>query len=122
MNYTTITIKDQKVGLKFGMASFRYLSDKFIDGIAFQNDELNEIGISHILYGGYYNNCLVKGVDATLTFEDFVDYIELNISNDEFLIELKSIISIWSSSDFIKKTQEEVSDKNPKKKTTRGKK
>jgi hypothetical protein len=122
MNYTTITIKDQKIGLKFGMASFRYLSDKFIDGIAFQNDELNEIGISHILYGGYYNNCLVKGTDATLTFEDFVDYIELNISNDEFLIELKSIISIWSSSDFIKKTQEVALDKNPKKKTTRGKK
>jgi hypothetical protein len=83
---------------------------------------LNEIGISHILYGGYYNNCLVKGTDTTLTFEDFVDYIELNISNDEFLIELKSIISIWSSSDFIKKTQEVALDKNPKKKTTRGKK
>ena len=56
MNYTTITINDTKLGLKFGMASFRYLSDKFVEGKAYSNNELNEIGIAHILYSGYYNN------------------------------------------------------------------
>ena len=122
MNYTTITINDQKIGLKFGMASFRYLSDKFVDGVAYTGNELNEIGISHIVYSGYFNNCLVKGVEATLSFEYFVDYIEANLTNDEFLNELKNVIVIWGDNDFIKKTQEQVADKEPKKKISRGKK
>jgi hypothetical protein len=124
MNYTTITINDQKVGLKFGMASFRYLSDKFIDGISFNNGELNEIGVAHLVYSGYYNNCLVKGVLPEITFENLVDYIEANIMKSEFLEELKSIISIWGESEMIKsniQVAEEVEDK-AKKKISRGRK
>jgi hypothetical protein len=124
MNYTTITINDQKVGLKFGMASFRYLSDKFKDGISFENGELNEIGVAHLVYSGYYNNCLVKGVLPEMTFENLVDYIETNIMKNEFLEELKGIIKVWGESDMIKSnvaSAEEVEDK-AKKKTSRGKK
>ena len=119
MNYTTITIDQDKIGLKFGMASFRYLSDKLVDNVSFNGNELNEIGIAHILYSGYYNNCLVKNVDVALTFEYFVDYIESNINNEQFITELTSVISVWSDSDIIKQTQEV---KEPKKKTSRGKK
>jgi hypothetical protein len=124
MNYTTITINDQKVALKFGMASFRYLSDKFKDGISFENGELNEIGIAHLLYSGYYNNCLVKGVLPEMTLENLVDYIEVNILKSEFLEELKKVISVWGESDMIKSSvasAQEIDDK-AKKKTSRGKK
>jgi hypothetical protein len=124
MNYTTITINDQKVGLKFGMASFRYLSDKFKDGISFENGELNEIGIAHLVYSGYYNNCLVKGVLPEMTLENLVDYIEVNILKSEFLEELKKVISVWGESDMIKSSvasAQEIDDK-AKKKTSRGKK
>jgi hypothetical protein len=124
MNYTTITINDQKVGLKFGMASFRYLSDKFKDGISFENGELNEIGVAHLVYSGYYNNCLVKGVLPEMTFENLVDYIETNIMKPEFLEQLKEIIKVWGESDMIKSNvaaSEEVEDKT-KKKSSRGKK
>jgi hypothetical protein len=124
MNYTTITINDQKVGLKFGMASFRYLSDKFKDGISFENGELNEIGVAHLVYSGYYNNCLVKGVLPEMTFENLVDYVETNIMKPEFLEELKNIIKVWGESDMIKSnvvSSEEVEDKT-KKKSLRGKK
>ena len=124
MNYTTITINDQKVGLKFGMASFRYLSDKFKDGISFNNGELNEIGVAHLVYSGYYNNCLVKGVLPEMTFENLVDYVETNIMKPEFLEELKNIIKVWGESDMIKSnvvSSEEVEDKT-KKKSSRGKK
>jgi hypothetical protein len=124
MNYTTITINDQKVGLKFGMASFRYLSDKFKDGISFNNGELNEIGVAHLVYSGYYNNCLVKGVLPEITFENLVDYIEANIMKSEFLEELKNIISVWGESEMIKsniQVAEEVEDK-AKKKSSRGRK
>lgn len=124
MNYTTITINDQKVGLKFGMASFRYLSDKFKDGISFENGELNEIGVAHLVYSGYYNNCLVKGVLPELTFENLVDYIEANIMKNEFLEELKNIIKVWSESDMIKTNiaaTQDVEEKT-KKKSSRGRK
>jgi hypothetical protein len=124
MNYTTITINDQKVGLKFGMASFRYLSDKFIDDISFNNGELNEIGVAHLVYSGYYNNCLVKGVLPEITFENLVDYIEANIMKNEFLEELKNIIKVWGDSDMIKNNATKTSevDEKAKKKISRGRK
>jgi len=81
MNYTTITINGTTIGLKFGMASFRYLQTRFVEGVAFNNDGLNEIGISHIIYSGYYNNCLIKDVEATLSFGEIVDWIESNLKD-----------------------------------------
>jgi hypothetical protein len=123
MNYTTITINDQKVGLKFGMASFRYLSDKFKDGISFENGELNEIGVAHLVYSGYYNNCLVKGVLPEMTFENLVDYIEANMSKTEFLEELRNAIKIWGESDMIKTNiAVDESVEIAKKKSSRGRK
>lgn len=120
MNYCTITINGEKIGLKFGMASFRYLSqNKFVEGKSFQNNDLTEIGIAYILYSGYYNNTIVKDIEPTLTFEDFVDYIESNLKNTEFLEEIKKAVEVWASSEFIKQTQEE---QEPKKKNSRGKK
>ena len=124
MNYTTITINDQKVGLKFGMASFRYLSDKFKDNVTFANDELNEIGISHIIYSGYYNNCLVKGVLPEMTFENLLDYIESNIMKQDFLEEIKEIIKVWTDSEMIKANVAVYNavDEATKKKSSRGRK
>jgi hypothetical protein len=120
MNYCTVTIKDQTIGLKFGMASFRYLSEgKLVEGKSFVKNELNEIGIAHILYSGYYNNCLVKDVDLKLTFEDFVDFIESSMVNKSSLDEITAAIKMWSDNDFIKQTSVE---EEPKKKSTRGKK
>ena len=106
------------------MASFRYLSDKFKDGVSFENGELNEIGVSHLVYSGYYNNCLVKGILPEMTFEDLVDYVEVNIMKPEFLEELKNIIKVWGESDMIKSNvaaTQEV-EETTKKKSSRGKK
>ena len=119
MNYTTITIGDKKIGLKFGMASFRYLQSKFNDGRSFTSDDLNEISISHILYSGYYNNCLVKDVVPEITFEELVDYVEANLVNESFVEVIKGIIEIWSQNDFIKKA---IDSTQETKKKTRGKK
>jgi hypothetical protein len=120
MNYCTITINGQKVGLKFGMASFRYLSDgKLVEGKSFVNNELNEVGIAHILYSGYFNNCLVKDVEPLLTFEDFVDFIEQTLMKKQSIEPITNAIKVWADNDLIKQTQ--VVDE-PKKKTSRGSK
>lgn len=120
MNYCTITIQDQKIGLKFGMASFRYLSDgKLVEGKSFVNNELNEVGIAHILYSGYYNNCLVKDVEPILTFENFVEHIEGILMSKGDLEEVTNAIKVWADNDFIKQTQVQ---EDTKKKTSRGSK
>lgn len=119
MNYTTIIINDETIGLKYGMASLRYLTDKF-DSSAFNNNELTEIGIAHILYAGYYNNCLVKNQDTKLTFEQFVDWIELNLRNEEVIQQIKNAIDVWSQNEYIKQSQEV--EQTTKKKISRGKK
>lgn len=121
MNYTTIEIEGKKIGLKFGMASFRYLQNKFVDGISFNGDNLNEIGIANILYSGYYNNCIIKDIVPSLNFEYFVDFIENNLQNQSKIDEIRKIIELWSQNDFIKNSQETVVEE-AKKKTTRGKK
>lgn len=120
MNYTTITIEGNKIGLKFGMASFRYIQGKFVDGISYENDQLNEIGIAHVIYSGYYNNCIIKEQEPKLTFEDIVDFIEKNLKNEQVLEEIKNVIQVWSENDFIKSV--DTSKEEPKKKTTRLKK
>lgn len=119
MNYTTITINGKTIGLKFGMASFRYLQGKFVNGKTFTENELNEIGIAHILYSGYYNNCLIKEIDLELSFEDFVDWIENNIANNKILEDIKSAMDIWAKNDFVKKQSEQKEDTS-KKKSKRG--
>ena len=118
MNYCTLTIDSKKIGLKFGMASFRYLSEgKLVEGKSFNGNEINEIGISHILYSGYYNNCLVKDAEPELTFEDFVNYVENSLirNNDEIMNAMK----VWSENDFIKQAQ--PTTETPKKKSSPGK-
>lgn len=122
MNYTSIVINGQKVGIKFGMASFRYLSDKFIDGKAYHNNELTEIGISYIVYSGYYNNCIVKEEEPNLSFSDFVDWVEVSLTNSEKSQEVMAVISLWASNDFIRKKEEKENTEEPKKKISRGKK
>ena len=72
----------------------------------------------------YYNNCLVKGVLPEITFENLVDYVEVNIMKPEFLEELKNIIKVWGESDMIKSNvaaTQEV-EETTKKKSSRGKK
>jgi hypothetical protein len=117
MNYTTITIGTQTIGLKFGMASFRYLQGKLVNGKTYEDNELNEIGIAHILYSGYYNNCLVKEIDTDLKFEDFVDWIEANMTNQKVLDDIKSAMDIWATNEFISKQDK---PQETKKKKTRG--
>jgi hypothetical protein len=122
MNYTKIEIDGKTIGLKFGMASFRYLQGKMVDGISFIDNSINEIGIAQILYSGYYNNCLIKEEIPVYKLDFFVDYIEKNINNEDFLNELKNIITIWSNNDFIKTSLQEQVKPEAKKKIIRGKK
>ena len=121
MNYTTIEIEGKTIGLKFGVASFRYLQNKFVDGISFSSNTLTEIGFAQIIYSGYYNNCIIKDVQPEYTFEFFVDFVENNLTNNEIIKQINNVIEVWTKNDIIKNTQNNVSEET-KKKSYRGKK
>jgi hypothetical protein len=116
MNTATITMNGHTISLRYGMASFRYLTERFVDGISFDNGSLNEIGLSHILYSGYTNHCLVKDIKREYTFEFFVDYVESHLKDEPFMAEVMEAMKVWTDSDFIKQTQE-AKPEEPKKKS-----
>jgi hypothetical protein len=64
---------------------------------------------------------LIKDIVPEYSFESFVDFIEANLSNEQVLNDIKSVIQVWSQNEFLKQKEEE---KKPeaKKKITRGKK
>lgn len=112
MNYTTITIEGQEIGLKFGMFSAKYLQTKLNNGFCFIGDEITEIGIAHVLYAGYLNNCAIKDIKPELTFEGVVNFIEGSIKDADKVTALTNVIKVWSEVQFAKS---EVT-KEPKKK------
>ena len=112
MNYTTITINEETIGLKFGMASFRYLQEKFQNDKNLDSSVLNEITISHIIYSGYFNNCIVKEVDPKYKFADIVEWVEQTLLKNQEDSEIAKAINVWSGSDFIKQGTVDQTKKN----------
>lgn len=114
MNYTTINIEGQEIGLKFGMFSAKYLQGKLNNGFCFIGDEITEIGIAHVIYAGYLNNCAIKDIKPEITFERVVDFIEGSIKDADKVATLTDVIKVWTDVQFSKK--DEVVSEVPKKK------
>lgn len=115
MNYTTITIENKEIGLKFGMYSGRYLSDKLTNGFCFVGDEITEIGIAHLIYAGHLNNCAVKDEKPQITFEEVVDFVEGSIRDEDKIRSLTNVVKVWSDLQ-IKNTGDEGKKKRISKK------
>lgn len=113
MNYTKLTINQTEVGLKFGMHSARYLSEKLANGFCFAGEQITEIGIAHVIYAGYLNNCAIKDIHPELTFEQVVDHVESCIGNDDKVNALAGVIKVWTESQIVSQSVEDT-----KKKTT----
>lgn len=96
MNYTKLTINGVDYGLKFGMVSDRYLSEKLQGKYCFNGEDITEIGIAHILYAGHLNNCAIKDESPTLTFESLVDFIESSLNDEEQMLKIGAAIKVWS--------------------------
>lgn len=96
MNYTTITIENKEIGLKFGMYSARYLSDKLTNGFCFIGDEITEIGIAHLIYSGYINNCAVKDEKPDMTFEQVVNFVESSVTDPDKVNNLANVVKVWA--------------------------
>jgi hypothetical protein len=110
MNYTKLTINDQDVGLKFGMHAARYLAAKFSGAACFDGDTITEIGISHIIYGGYLNNCAVKDIAPSLSFEDIVDFVESSVGDSAKVSNIAEAVKVWSDCQIVQAAAAGVDD------------
>jgi hypothetical protein len=116
MNYTTITINEEVVGLKFGLPSARYLRDKVASGkLLYENEEITEVGIAYVLMAGYKNNCVSKEVSEKYTFEDMLDFVESALTNNDKSKELSNVITVYVESQAVKTGE---ADEDGKKKKT----
>ena len=102
MNYTKLKLQETEIGLKFGMYSARYLSEKLTNGFCFDGDQITEIGIAHVVYSGYINNCAIKDQVPEVTFEQVVDFVESSIGDEDKVNALAHVIKVWSEAQLLK--------------------
>lgn len=110
--YCEISIKDEIVGLYFGIIAYqRYteiindrLTQKVESGIVF-----NVSSICTVLHGAYQNNCVIKRTHEKYSFEDFYHKVE----NDYYTIkdlsvEVKNALKVFDESIFISQLKKDI--------------
>lgn len=116
--YTTIVIGGETVGLKYGLPAVRQITEKLSGGNLITGNTYNEVGIAHILYAGYINNCIVKEVEAKHKFEFFYDFIEeIAISGE--VEGVTEAIKCFEESRFVKALAKQIENTSTKKKNGR---
>lgn len=111
--YTTIEINGEKIGLKFGFPQYREFAIATADNLNlyFEGDGMTNMGIAKVLHTAYKNNCLVKEVKPTLSFEHFVDLVEENEENEAVLKQVAEALNVWGEAKYTKLWVEDLKKK-----------
>lgn len=83
-DYISFDMNGQRVGLKFGQSAMVQFDEKqntlpvYIDVVKGGETikTFSELGLAHLLYAAYVNNCYVKNVAASITFDYFFEFVE----------------------------------------------
>jgi hypothetical protein len=105
-----VTIKDQKVKIRFGIPACRSISELLLsdtDQVYFSDGKLSEVGIAKLIFYGYTNQCIVEETAAAFTFEDFMDWVELKAMDND-LEEITTAAKTWADSRITKKMLSDV--------------
>ena len=120
--YTTITVKGQEIGLRFGLRAIKritlrlkeVLADKSID----QDDKAILI-LRDRIYSAYLCDCMYRDTQPIIPVEDFTEYVE-NAAIEKNTQELMIVYKVWQESmDALPKVEEKEAEKKnqiPKKK------
>lgn len=97
--YISITINEQAVGLRFGMPAIKRIAEKvrFKEG-----EEYTEADFAQFMYAGYLNNCLVKEMEPTLSYEDFYNFAEEAIYTKKDVESISKVIVCFNESRVMK--------------------
>lgn len=117
-------INDKAIALKFGMYSFRIISEKFDKTKAYSGDTLNELGIAIVIHAGYLNHCVVKEIEPEISFEDIVNYVDERVFGEKSgdKSDIEKAIKQWAESQVMKKVAEVSEDAKKKQTGTKSKK
>ena len=77
--YTTITVKGQEIGLRFGLRAIKRISLKLKEIIADKSLDEGDQAILILrdrVYSGYLCDCMYRDVQPTIPVEDFTEYVE----------------------------------------------
>lgn len=100
---TTLIMQGTEVSLKFGMYSFRVISERLEKSKGYDEGTLNETGISIVLYAGYLNDRVLKDAEPQITLEDFADFVESALINGD-KDQITKAIECWTQSQFMQTT------------------
>lgn len=100
--YTEIVISDHKIGLKYGLPAIRQIAEKMQKFSLITGDSYNELGIAHIIYAGYCNECVIKDIVPTLSFNIFYEFVENAITDGDLKEKIEDTIRTFEDSRFLK--------------------
>lgn len=116
-----ITIDGQEVVLKFGLPAIRRILEKMGQYALTEGDKYNELGLSHILFAGYLNGCMMRDEVPTKEYEEFYNLVEQFNDNEGVKVEVIAAIRAFEDSKFIKQSAEKATEKEEKKSPSIGK-
>lgn len=113
MSYTELTIADQKIGIRFGLPAIRQIGAKMQAYELFSGDSYNELGLAHILYAGYCNECVINDKVPSVPFNQFYTFVETAVE-DKKAEEIVAAIRVFEASKQLKEAVSKVSQEQKK--------
>lgn len=103
-NYIAIDFNGEQVGLKFGFPQAKAFAVSLVENldVYFDGDSISSTGISKLLQTAYNNNCLLKEVKPSLTFEQFSNWVDDAIGNEERQKVIAECLIVWQESEYTK--------------------
>lgn len=96
----------EDVTLLFAMPACEYFQKKIIEGSIMVDDEGNTIGdssLAFLLYAGYWNNCIANGKPPKLKIGDFLQWIEVNVDDDQVQQQLLTVAETFRDSQSVER-------------------
>lgn len=114
-----ISVGGQEVVLKFGLPAIRRIMEKMLvnklsdmDG---EKEIYNDLGLSHILYAGYLNGCMMRDELPVIPFEEFYTLLEDSADDKEKQDQVITAIASFEQSKVVKQSIEKLKDEVEKK-------
>ena len=77
-----ISINENKVGLKYGVWSFKYIFPSLESNKVFETNVFNEITAANIVYYGHLHYCIINRLIPQYSFEDIFNWT-IDVKNIE---------------------------------------
>jgi len=107
--YTTINLDGDVIGLKFAYPAIRMWGEAMIGKADFyqivDNSDPNNPKISVTIEGlakfiecGYINNCMIKEVEPLFKYENFFNWVEKSINDEEVTAQIMDVMKCYQES------------------------